>query len=114
MSNTVEGRDGLLLTIDNVPSNQNPRCTLFRLSYQPMKMAALGTRLSLATTCNLLSAFAFLYLVLAPTQPSPLPSMRRSTITAGAAHRRAANIATARGWCQWVERRRQQDWPFWR
>jgi len=80
MSNTVEGRNGLSLTIDNVPSNQNPRCTLFRLSYQPMRMAALGTRLSLATTCNLLALATFLYMaMLAPPGAGPMqePAVER-------------------------------------
>ena len=46
----MQGRNGLLLTVENVPTNQNARCTSFRLGYSPMKMASLATHLSILTT----------------------------------------------------------------
>ena len=73
----MEGRNGLIMTIHNVPSNKNPRCTLFRLSYKPMKMASLGTRLSLATTCVIVSVGLLLYFALAPAQQTLLPMPQR-------------------------------------
>jgi len=46
----MQGRNGLVLTVENVPTNKNARCTSFRLGYSPLKMASLATHLSFLTT----------------------------------------------------------------
>ena len=65
----MEGRNGLILTVESVPSNRNPRSAFFRLGYSPMKMASLGVRLSVVTTLGVLLALLACYLFAQRHQP---------------------------------------------
>ena len=58
----MKGRNGLLLTVENVPTVRDARCTSFRLGYSPMKMASLATHLSLLTTLVVVCAIIFCWL----------------------------------------------------
>ena len=58
----MQGRNGLLLTVENVPSQRDARCTSFRLGYSPMKMASLATHLSILTTLVVVCASIFCWM----------------------------------------------------
>jgi|TARA_B100000795_G_scaffold221649_1_gene176363 hypothetical protein len=58
----MRGRNGFVLSIQNVPSNKNARCTSFRLGYSTMKMASLATHLSILTTLVVVCAAVVIWL----------------------------------------------------